>query len=112
MTAGDAVLGADAPDRRHCLHDSGMVVLTGVPEILRQVALANQYHADAAHLFENPRKVVDRLDLLALNDDEDLAVWREWPDVRFRVVLLLRDAPVSRRMNRIVATLSFRLVYR
>src|SRR2546422_343094 len=88
MTARDAVLVADASDGGHRLDDGGMVVLARVAEVLREITFADQHDADARHLFQDARQVVDRLGLLAHDDDEDLAARDERPHVRLRVVLL------------------------
>src|SRR5262245_17467550 len=41
MPADDAMLVADAADGCHCLDDGGMIVLAGVPEVLREIAFAD-----------------------------------------------------------------------
>src|SRR2546423_6795801 len=112
VTAHHAVLAADASDGGHRLDDGRMIVLARVAQILREVALADQHDADAFHLVEDARQVVDRQDVLAHDDHEDLAVRHYRPDVRFLVVLLRRDAPVARGMYRLIAANAFGLVRR
>ena len=95
VSARHAAFIADSPDRRHRLHDGRMVVLPRVAEILRQIAFADQHDTDAGHLFQDPRKVVDRAHLFAHDDDQDLAVRAQRPHVGLRVVLLSRRLLMS-----------------
>src|SRR3954469_21187531 len=76
VPADDAVLAADAAYGGHRLDDGGMLVLPRIAEVLREVSLANQHDADAFDLGEDRRQVVDGGDVLAHEDDEDLAVGR------------------------------------
>ena len=66
-----------------------MLVLAGKPEILRQVALADQHHADARDLAQDLAQVADGAGLLAHDDHQDLAIRRQRPDVGAGVVLRL-----------------------
>src|SRR5258706_9083308 len=62
VAAWDLVLRADGENFVDCRGDRRMIVLTGKTEILRQVALADQDHADAGHLLEHLWQVADRAD--------------------------------------------------
>src|SRR5262245_42178368 len=55
MAAGDPMLVADAANGRHRFDESGMIVLPRVTEVLRQIAFADQHHADPRHLLQDPR---------------------------------------------------------
>src|SRR5262245_34585756 len=112
MPAGDAMLVADASDGGHRFDYGGVIVLPRVAEILREIALADQHHADALHFLQHPRQVVDGHDVLTHDDDENLAVGHERPDVSFLVVLLRRDAPVTSGMHGLVAAHALWLVRR
>src|SRR5580700_10195474 len=65
VTACNVVLLADRQDlvdgRSHCR----VVVLPGIAEILRQVALTDDYHTDTGYLLKHVRQVFDRSRLLA-----------------------------------------------
>src|SRR5947207_4692334 len=74
MSADDAMLGADAADGGHRFDDGGMIVLTRKPEVLREVAFADEHDADARHALQDARQVVDRPDVLAHDDDENFSV--------------------------------------
>src|SRR5882672_3583452 len=112
MPARHAMFAADAANSRHRVDDSRMIVFARVAEVLREVALADQDHADAGYLFQHAREVVDRLRLFAHDDDEYLAVRRQRPHVSLLVVLLLRHAPIANRLDRRIAALTFGLVPR
>src|ERR1044071_6023987 len=110
VTADHLVFGADAADSRHRFDDGGVIVLAWGAEILRQVTLADQHHADARHLLQDAGQVVDGEHVLAHDDDENLAIPGERPAVSLLVVLLRRDSPVARRVHRLIATYAFRVV--
>src|SRR6185369_13018607 len=110
MPADDVMFIADAADGRHRFHHGRMLVLARVTEVLRQIAFADQHHPDPGHLLQDARKVIDRLHVLAHDDDENLAIGHERPDVSLLVVFLRRDAPVAGCMHGLVAANAFRLV--
>ena len=62
--------------------------------------------------FENVFQVLDALGVLDHQDDENLALGIERPDVGALVILLLGDAPVAHRRGRAVAADAGRLVER
>src|SRR3990172_11947846 len=92
---GDVVRLAGRDDLRHLLAQCWVVVLAREAELLAEVALADEDGADAGHGLEDVRQVPDPLDILDHEDDEDLALRAQRPDVRLRVVLLLGEAPVA-----------------
>src|SRR6516225_3615261 len=89
VTACNIVLLADRQDlvdgRSHCR----VVVLPGIAEILRQVALTDDYHADTGYLLEHVRQVFDRPRLLAHDRDQNLALWVERPNIGARIIFRL-----------------------
>src|SRR5262245_47966105 len=112
MAARDVVVLADLENAVDGLGHHRVLVLARVAELLAQVALADQHHADALHLLENARQVLDRLGVLALDDCENFALRRQGPHVGPRVVLLLRQAPVAGRARGRVAANTGRIVDR
>src|SRR5262245_17980132 len=68
MAARNLVLLADGEDLVDRGGDRGMLVLAREAEVLREIALADQHHADARHLLEHFRQIADRPDLLAHDD--------------------------------------------
>src|ERR671935_1599495 len=105
VSADNAVLAADATDGRHRLHNGGMIVLTRIAEVLREIAFADEHHTDSGYLLQNPRQVIDRPHLFTHDDDQNLAVRHERPHVGLCVVFLRRDAPVARCVNGLIAAL-------
>src|SRR5262245_60296192 len=112
MPAGDAMFVADAADGGHRFDDGGVIVLPRMTEILRQITLADQHHADALHCLQYPRQVVDGHDVLAHDDDENLAVRNERPHVSLLVVVLRCNPPVASGMYGLVAAHALWLVRR
>src|SRR5581483_11118483 len=110
MTAHHAVLLAGAQDRRHRLDNCRVLILPRVPDVLREVALADQNYADARDLPEHAGQLIDGANFLAHQYDQDLALWIDRPDVGALVVLLRADPPVARCHGRGIATLALRLV--
>src|SRR5262245_3380076 len=82
----------------------GVFVLSGVAELLAQVPLTDQHYADASHLLQDLREMLDRTHLFTLDDRQDFPLGCEGPHVGPGIVLLLREAPVSRRSDRGIAT--------
>ena len=74
-------------------------------EILRQVAFADQYHANPRHLFQDLRQVCDGALFFAHNYHEDLASRIERPDIGPAVVFRRGEAPVAGGGCRRVAAL-------
>ena len=95
VAARDIVFFADRQylvDRRgHCR----MIILPGIAEILRQIALTDYYYTDTGHLFEHVRQVFDRPHLLAHDRYQNLALRVERPNIGARVIVLLGSAPNS-----------------
>src|ERR1700690_888160 len=86
-----------------------MLVLTWEAQVLREIAFADQDHANAGNFFEYARQVFDGFYFLAHDDDENLALRVERPDVGFGVILLLGYAPVAHSGGRSVAAEAGRL---
>ena len=89
-----------------------VLVVARVAELLAEVALTDQHHADALDLAQHAREVLDRPHLLALDDHEDFSLGRERPDVGAGVVFLLREPPVARGPRRRVTSNPGRIVER
>src|SRR5215470_14006648 len=86
-----------------------MVVLPWNPEILGQIAFADDYYPYSRNLFQHLRQIVDRAHLLAHDRHQYLALRVERPDIGAPVIFLLRQTPVARRSGRCIATLARRL---
>ena len=74
-----------------------VVVLPGIAEILRQVALTDDYHADTGYLLEHLRQVFDRPCFLAHDRDQNLALRVERPNIGARIIFRLGQPPIARR---------------
>src|SRR5690348_2488690 len=103
MAAGDVVLFADRKNTIDFFGHYGMLVIARVPELLAQITFADQHDADAGHFFQDARQVVDSPHLLALNNDEDFAIWRERPNIGALVIFLLGETPIACRTCRRIA---------
>src|SRR2546429_6174462 len=112
VAAWHVVVLADLENAVDGLGYHGVLVLARVAELLAQIPFPDQHHADALHLLENLREVLDRLDVLALDDDEDLALGRQRPDVGARIVVRLGETPVAGRAGRCIAADPRRVVER
>src|SRR5262249_44585539 len=66
MAARHVVVLADLEDAVDGLGHHRVLVLARVAELLAQVPLTDQHHADSLHLLEDARQVLDRLRVLAL----------------------------------------------
>src|SRR6516165_2363411 len=109
VPAGDIVLFADCQHFVHRRHHGVMVILPRNPEVLRQIAFADDYHTDPRNLFQHLRQIVDRAHLLTHDRDQYLALRVERPDIGAPVIFLLRQTPVARRSGRRIAALARRL---
>src|SRR5487761_892510 len=94
---------ADLQDVAHQPQQLSMVVLPGNAQLLGEVALADEQDADPGHLTYDLLEVVDRLRVLDHQDDEDLALRVERPDVGLAVIGLLAESPVAGRRHRRIA---------
>src|SRR3989454_5732327 len=110
VAARDVVVLADLENAVDGFGHHGVLVLPGGSELLAQVPFPDQHDADAADLLEDPREILDRLRVLALDDRQDLALRGERPHVGPGVILLLRESPVPRRPRRGVAADAGRVV--
>src|SRR5437867_8419477 len=110
VAARDVVVLADLENAVDGFGHHGVLVLPGVSELLAQIPFPDQHDADAADLLEDPREILDRLRVLALDDRQDLALRRERPHVGPGVILLLRESPVPRGARRGVAADAGRVV--
>src|SRR5258708_9839574 len=109
VTAGHVVLFADRKDVVDGRGHRRVLILPGMAQILRQVTLADQHDADPRYLLQHFWQIFDRARLLAHDHHQDLALWIELPDVAASVILLLRQAPVTRGMAGRIAALARRL---
>src|SRR5215469_1546052 len=89
-----------------------MVVLAGVTEVLRQVALPNDYYTDPGYLFEHVREVFDRSDLFAHYCNQDFALRIERPYIGARIILGLGEPPIACGGGRCITALSRRFKIR
>ena len=103
MAAGNVVFFADRQNAINLLGHDRMFVVARMTELLAQVAFADQDDADAGNFFQNARQVVDGPGFLALDHNEDFAIWRQWPNIGALVIFLLRQPPVARGARRRVA---------
>src|SRR5579885_2019478 len=62
---------AGAHDLGHRLEHHGMLILPRIAELLREVALADQDHADARHVLQNVLEIGDADRVLDHQDDQD-----------------------------------------
>ena len=112
MADHDARRLAGVDDLRHGVEHHLVLVLARIAELLRQIALADQDGADARHVLQDILEVLDALGVLDHQDDENLALGIERPDVGAVVIVLLTDAPITHRRGRAVAADAGRLVQR
>src|SRR5436190_2214850 len=91
------MLLAGIDDPRHPFEYLGVFVLAWIAELLREIAFADQYGADARHLLEDLRQRLDAAHVLHHQDYEDLTFGAERPYVGAVVVVLLRESPVPHR---------------
>jgi hypothetical protein len=106
----DVVLLAGVDHALHPLQQLRMLVLPRDAELLAEIAFANQDRADTGDFGQHGVKIFHAAGIFDLQDDENLALRIERPDVGFLIILLLTDPPVARRYGRAVTADADRLV--
>src|SRR5262245_48929922 len=112
MAARNIVFFTDLENGIDRVSNHRKIVIPGMTQLLAKVTLADQHHNDSRHFLENSRQIVDATGVLTLNNDEDLSVRCQGPDIGSTVVFLLRQSPIARSACWSVATNAGRIVER
>ena len=112
MADDDIVTLAGVDDFRHRIEHDRVLCLARIAELLREIAFANQNGADAGHILENVVEVLDAGRIFNLQNDEQLALGRQRPDVSHFIIFSLADAPIAASLHRAIATNALRLIQR
>src|SRR5258708_12530087 len=108
VTANDAIGVASLKDDIHRPDDNRMVILPGIPEILRKVAFADDDQPHSGNFLENTRKVFHRLNALTHHADENFPFRIDKPPIGPRVLFRLGQPPIARGDAWTVAALAVR----
>src|SRR5258708_1702828 len=108
VTANDAIGVASLKDDIHRPDDNRMVILPGIPEILRKVAFAGDDQPHSRNFLENTRKVFHRLNALTHHADVNFPFRIDRPHIGARVIFRLGQPPIARGDAWTVAALAVR----
>src|SRR5262245_64272340 len=112
MAARNLVLFTDFENGIDRVGNHRMIVISGMTQLLAQIAFADQHHTDSRHFLENSWQIVDATSVLTLNNDEDFSVRCQGPDISAIVVFLLRQSPIARGACGRITTNARRIVER